>query len=231
MAVIKIINVPLLILIFGSFVLNGCSGLATAIYEDSPFGEIDMARQKAKAPKIYVNGEGGKRTTAKEPQKTYVLKKPITVLSPLYIEQPPDGQLPYFFTFSGFADADNNGKADIKELITTSRFYVNDYIHFIFSLLKFSKDGKPFAIVKEIDGQQQNIESAFYEFSVYSRTGVKKALESGTQQLGARISCSLSAKEIWNDTGYGKSRAVLKIEYADGEERIDMIDFEVVEKK
>lgn len=36
---------------------NGCQGLATAIYQDTPFGEIDMARQRARAPQVNVYGE------------------------------------------------------------------------------------------------------------------------------------------------------------------------------
>jgi len=43
---------------------SGCAGLATAIYEDSPFGEIDMARQRARAPKIVINEGRKERTTA-----------------------------------------------------------------------------------------------------------------------------------------------------------------------
>jgi len=46
---------------FGFGILSGCSGLATAIYEDTPFGEIDMARQRAKAPKIYIDGKEVKK--------------------------------------------------------------------------------------------------------------------------------------------------------------------------
>ncbi|MFA4952958.1 MAG: hypothetical protein WC584_01940 [Candidatus Pacearchaeota archaeon] len=39
---------------------NGCQGLATAIYQDTPFGEIDMARQRARAPQVNVyENQGG----------------------------------------------------------------------------------------------------------------------------------------------------------------------------
>ena len=38
--------------------LTGCAGLATALYQDSPFGEIDMARQRARASQININNQG-----------------------------------------------------------------------------------------------------------------------------------------------------------------------------
>jgi len=44
-------------LVVGAISFGGCKGAATAIYRDSPIGEVHFALKEAGAPKVYINNQ------------------------------------------------------------------------------------------------------------------------------------------------------------------------------
>jgi len=111
----------------------GCAGLATALYEDTPFGEIDMARQRARAPQVNVYGNQG-NSQQQENNQQKDNKNTVYLTPRVYrgiadrINKAKEEEL----SIALWIDVNQNGGVDGDDLFSEQiMFKGNDKIHII----------------------------------------------------------------------------------------------------